>query len=327
MAHRQQVVHPPRPVTSPPPHIATVGLNLLLAIATGVAISGWVLAYTDAFPEVASLLGLGGLFAWIAFVSQIVTEETKKSLQQAVEKHLLSQRRFGLGVLAILLLFILWASCRGSLVVSTLHDLRDRTVEVRTRTSHRGWSVVGSQSLPPRSEHQFNLPTNFWGSREYNVKVSGLPAETFGIAAFRHRRVLVPYSFSRHPALLLHTSAALTATAQTGHSTLSVQTASGRPLGQVDPYRGESVWVGCDEDVEIPDNLVAGWRLQLVATATSLDAITRWLSPRAIAAEASLKPHETLVVKLVTPAGELQTLVVVTPAFPQEVSIDLPHTP
>jgi hypothetical protein len=324
MANRQHFV---RPVTPSPPPIATVALNLLLAIGAGVAISGWVLAYTDAFPALASLLGLGGLFAWIAFVSEIVTEETKKSLQQAVEKHLLSQRRFGVGVLAILLLFALWASCRGSLLVSTVHDLRDRTVEIRSRTSHRSWSVVDSQSLPPRSEHQFSLPTNFWGSREYSVKVSGMPAETFSVAAFHHRRVLVPYSFSRHPTLLIHASAALTATAQAGHSTLSLQTAYGQPLGKVDPYRGESVWVGCDEDVEIPENLVAGWRLQLMATATSLDAITHWLSPKAIAADASLKPRETLVVRLVTPAGELRTLVVVAPAFPQEVSIDLPHAP
>ncbi len=50
-------------------------LNLLLLVATGILLSAWTLYYTDLFPLVGGLLGLGGLFAWITFHSHLITEE------------------------------------------------------------------------------------------------------------------------------------------------------------------------------------------------------------------------------------------------------------
>ena len=296
-----------------------VALNLGIAVLAGVAISGWVLGYTDLFPEVASLLGLGGLFAWIAFVSQVVTEDTKKRLQEGLEARFLARPRFGVALLVVLALFSWWASLRGSLVVSTLHDSRDRTLVVRDRDAKGGWSrvIVDEKALLPRDEKQWSLPTSLWGSHAYQVKVSGLPAAVFEVTAFRHRRVAVPFSFADHPTLLVHTSVAMATTAQSGASTLVVSAADGHEVGRVSPYRGESVWIGCEQDVDIPENILARWRLELFTAAAPPDMLAQWLVRRSIAPEAALTLDgpgtRPLTVELTTPAGQIRAPAPVTP--------------
>src|SRR5437867_7192741 len=49
-------------------------INLVLWIGFGVGLSGWCLYYTEYLPQVAGLLGLGGLFAWMAFVLNLISE-------------------------------------------------------------------------------------------------------------------------------------------------------------------------------------------------------------------------------------------------------------
>jgi hypothetical protein len=308
-----------------------VALNLGLAILSGVAISAWVLSYTDFFPQVATLLGLGGLFAWIAFISQVVTAETKVQIQRAIEVHVLSQPSFGVIVAVMLGLFGVWAAHRGSLVVSTLHDTRDRTVEIRALDSNGQWSrvMVEDQQLPARSRLQWSLPAPFSGSLTYRVKVSGLPTEIFPVTARGHRRVNVPFSFSfsDHPALLLHAKAILAVEAERQLATLVVRAAGGRELGSV-PFRGQSVWVGCDADVEIPESILARWRVDLGPDPTRP---VQWLATSSVAPDLILtnapKIWPLSIELSLPPLPSIRRDVFLKPPYPQEVILDVPHRP
>ena len=62
------------------PSLKIVAFNLFTLLAIGVVTSGWILYYTDYFPVVGGLLGLGGLFAWVAFLSNIIDENRKKTV-------------------------------------------------------------------------------------------------------------------------------------------------------------------------------------------------------------------------------------------------------
>ncbi len=66
--------------------------NLIGLIAAGISVSWWILYFTDFFPVVGGLLGLGGLFTWIAFVSNILTDERKAEMQQSFDRFVLQRR-------------------------------------------------------------------------------------------------------------------------------------------------------------------------------------------------------------------------------------------
>ena len=78
------------------PSLNIVAFNLFTLLATGVVTSGWILYYTDYFPIVGGLLGLGGLFAWIAFLSNIIDPNRKKQFQVCFDEKFLRKKRFAL---------------------------------------------------------------------------------------------------------------------------------------------------------------------------------------------------------------------------------------
>ncbi|HUF29109.1 MAG TPA: hypothetical protein VMM77_00495 [Gemmatimonadaceae bacterium] len=59
-------------------HLGLFTLNLLLLLGLGLLVSWWILYYTSYFPVFGGLLGLGGLFAWIAFVSGLIHGDRKE---------------------------------------------------------------------------------------------------------------------------------------------------------------------------------------------------------------------------------------------------------
>src|SRR5262249_50536513 len=119
------------PRTAPSRSIGWLALNLFLAVVTGVAICAWLLRYTGIFPEVINLLGLGGLFAGIAFLANLISEDSKKELQGKFESAVLYNHWFPILLLVLAAgFFLLWAPFRGSILVNTAHDERDRTIEI-----------------------------------------------------------------------------------------------------------------------------------------------------------------------------------------------------
>ena len=158
-----------------------------------------MLYYTDWFPVVGGLLGLGGLFAWIAFVSGLLTDERKEQFQKEFERRVLLARRTWRGVLLVGAVLLVWASAHGSIVLQSLADGRDRTVEIRPASAEKA-ALPGS--LPPNTIRKDLVLTGWW-RRSFRVKVSGLPAAQIDVAPFQRRIVAVPSAFVERPAVLI----------------------------------------------------------------------------------------------------------------------------
>lgn len=264
----------------------TLAANLALLAGLGVLVSAWILFYTDWFPVVGGILGLGGLFAWAAFLGGLLTEDRKKSLQNAFERSVLLDRRTPRATLAVGVVLVLWASVHGSLVIDGRVDERGRQV-----------GVVGQgTAITPKTERDYLLPhleqkrlvlTPWWG-RRLLVKVSGLPDAPLTVWPLQAARLVVPASFAERPVLLVRLSPTLSADAA-GEPRAFVVRRDGKTLATIpaEKYHGEAVWVGCDADVEIPERTVNGWRIELARMfertpnpAGEKEVLHRWTAPQ-----------------------------------------------
>jgi len=310
--------------------IGWVAANLFALILLGVSICAWVLFYTDLFPEVVGLLGLGGLFAWIAFLSNLLSENRKKELQEWFDQRVL-RKGGSLAWIAVAAVgfFLLLAPLWGALVVSTIRDDKDRTIEIRSLGSEGLWSkrALEPEHLPPRSKHIYSLPTPWWGHRQFQVKVSGLPARVVEIKGWHHSPLVVPadLGFDRQPILLVHLTPEANILVQPPNPPgLLELLQNGKQIGKVSNFRGENVWVGGDDDIAIPDWMITRWRLELERQEIPLDHLARWAPTRSLAANAELRQGTEFELRFTPPSGVMSRQVItVAPPYPQEVSIDV----
>ena len=237
-----------------------VFINLGLLASLGALGSAWILYYTEWFPLVSGVLGLGGLFAWAAFLGGLLSEHRKESLQQAFERFVLTSRGTAVVAPALFGAFLLWASCHGSVVLESKEG-RDRLV-----------AVVAQGSAPQQPDRDYLAPhgerkqvvRSGWLGRHYVVKASGLPSALVAVGPLAARRVAVPMQFAERVVLLVHLDPNLSTDAADDGASFVV-TRDRRELKKMAPadFHGASVWVGCDPDVEIPDRIVDSWRLLL----------------------------------------------------------------
>jgi hypothetical protein len=278
----------------PPPAFSRVFANLVFLVVLGVGISGWILIYTDWFPIVGGLLGLGGLFAWIAFVSGLLTKARKEQLQEQFDTSFLRSRRTLLVLIVIPLLFALWASRHGTIIVQSLGDDHDRTLTITRDASPE---KTAFQQLPlhlsPRSVRKILVATGWTGST-YRVKLSGLPAIRLEVPPLRQRLVASPASFLAHPALLVRPTERVSTNMETMPMRLEI-TRGGKTWSiPKEKYRGETVWVGCDADVVIPDRLINRWRLEPGAEQN----MPRWTTPLSLSEIVELEKGDRVQIAL-----------------------------
>lgn len=279
-------------------HLGRFGLNLTLLIGLGLLVSWWFLHYTSLFPVIGGLLGLGGVLAWAAFVSGLITDERKEQLQHAFEDRVLLSRTTPIVLLTLGLGWATVFSFFGSVEVAAIRDAVNRTVEVYPAGAGSGEAVTargGTQELlrelflPARGSSRFVLPTPWLGSRTYRIRVSGLPSAEVEVRAWRRRMVTVPDSFVTRPVLLLWPSPAIgnqlrvlldeggraRLTVRLYENTEAEQPAEARAL---EDYAGEAVWVGYDREYELPQDVLDRWS----RTTVDPEVAERWRSPRAI---------------------------------------------
>jgi hypothetical protein len=302
-----------------------VGLILL-----GVSICAWFFFYTDLFPEVVGLLGLGGLFAWIAFLSNLLSKERKEELQNRFDEGVLCRHRTLAGMGLVAVVFLGTVSFRGALVVSTVRDDKDRTIAIRSLGRDGQWTQeeVKEEHLAPRSKHIYSLPTPLWGRRQFQVKVSGLPAQVVEVLAWNRNPKSVPgdFTFGQQPILLVHP-----APGPNAHVFFEPPTRSGKLqlfqsgtlIAQLEPYRGENVWVGGDADTAIPEWMTNRWKVALEALNIGPAHLARWEPTRSLAPALQVRAGAGLEIRFILPSGEmLSKSVNVEPPYPQEVVID-----
>jgi hypothetical protein len=280
--------------------------NIVALVVWGVALSFWMLRYTDWFPVVGGLLGLTGAFTWVAFLANIVPEARKQAFQGWFDRRVL-QRWWPIGLLsglslAFLLLFTSW---HGTLILDTLGDGVPRTVAL-TRLGDEGAVAPLRFGSAARAEQKLLLPTAPLRPTAYRLKLSGLPAFTVEVAPWRRRTVVVPSEVLTSPVVLLRPTATMSGEASSGEFALLVQ-ADGQEFGRLMDYRGESVWIGAEGDVEVPAAAIDRWRLELISRGLPTALVQRWTAPRSLVGERPLAAGTTIIATILRDPDALGT--------------------
>jgi hypothetical protein len=287
--------------------------NLLALGGLGVGVSLWVLACTSWFPVVGGLLGLGGAFAWFAFISGLLTEERKNQLRAEVERVVLLRpalwKRVGGTTLGLGLL----ASLFGTVELRSIRGEELQILQVRAAADSAVPDERDTEVLPPLGRSR-RLVFTGWTGRAFRVRIAGLPSRQIDVGPIVPTRLTVPGSFERHPLVVIRADEVLTANASDPDRRYSLAVSLGRKvIGWLPEFRGNTVWVGCDADVLLPESLQERWRRE-VANPPLL-----WSMPLSLAPETVLAPGEKAEAWILRRAAGLKTgMSVASPLFRSE---------
>lgn len=241
-------------------------INLFLLILTGTLMLGWVLYFTDLFPVIGGLLGLGGLFAWIAVLGNVLSDDRKKELQTLFDQNCLQRRWFLGAILVVAVAFVgLVPAKHGTIVINNEQHDRSRTVDIRPVDDAGG---TNSLVVPARGEVRHVVATGFFGKRSFRVKAEGLRWVERPVSWFGRQPVEITGDFVRRHIVLIRPHAEKLRNFGNESRTLRVTISTGGQTKDVtlDPhagYRGETAWLGAAADVEPPADLALDWRFEL----------------------------------------------------------------
>ena len=271
------------PSTAPSGDTRLILRNLAAIGGLGVLISFWVLACTDWFPVVGGLLGLGGVFAWLAFISGLLTDDRKKQLQLEIERAVLLRRGLWKGVAVTAVVFGGTVSLFGTIELRSLRAEELRVLQIRANAdSSSTLDQRDAWILPPFGKTRKVVFTG-WGGRELRVRIEGLAAHTFKIDPIVPTRISVPGSFARTIALFRADASITEDLKLPDRRYFFVVTLDGVVLGLLtEPFRGNTVWAGCHADVKLPDAMTEQWRREVP------NPPLVWLSSLSVAEETSL---------------------------------------
>ncbi|HET9228903.1 MAG TPA: hypothetical protein VFR31_19655 [Thermoanaerobaculia bacterium] len=294
--------------------------NLALLSTASALGAVWITFYTDWFLLLGGLVGVAGVFA---FLANLLTEDRKKELRTAFDKNVLGRR--GAAWIAVLVLasLLILSLLTGPVLVRSLRDDNPRLISVETLDGGRGVETVRQGLLPGRSQKKFILLRGF--GREYRVKLSGLPAATIRVRPFARRVLDSPDDFLRQPVVLVRPTPVLSQVAAQIPNLWLVVEHKGKRVVRL-PFSGKAVWLGCDADVAVPSGLLSRW--QLVAPPEI------WLPPVAPEEQQALSPGDSLRISIETAEGQTYGKpvdLVIKPKyrkedFPLEVVMDTPHS-
>jgi len=267
--------------------------NLVLIGGIGVLFSAWILNFTAWFPAVGGLLALGGLFSWLAFISQILTKSRTEALQMEVDRHVFDNRWATWVALLILIAGAAVSAAVGSVELQSYRDVntlvsRYDPVDAKTADTAR---------LGGRETVRWPVFSGWAGRRLFRAKIQGLPDRICEVRPREKLILHVPDSFFRPVVLLKPTHSFMTTIMQNPAELIVEYQGVPRRIPQ---YTGQSVWIGCDRDVDVPARLQDEWRSELrVSQAENL--VGSWLYPLALPGERfELVPGETLRVRIAT---------------------------
>lgn len=265
--------------------------NLAGLVGTGVVASAWILYYTDWFEAIGGLLTLTGIFAWVAFLVELVSDERKGQIQSAFERRVLLNRsswRWLLGSAGVLLVLTVLT---GTIEVRSFSDDSTRSLTVTSAGAASDARPLREAALTPFSSRKLL----FFGWGRLRVKLSGLPALEVRAGLFRPRVLSSPDDFTRSPVLLIRPSTGLSHLAAGSDSLVLVIRRGGETLVGPLPFRGRAVWVGCDRDVAIPAWLYRRWEPEEPVP---------WLPAVDTESLVSLRAGDELSIRLETASGE-----------------------
>lgn len=241
--------------------IERLSLNFSLLILLGVLACLWVFLFTEWFPVIEGLLGLGGVFIWIAFSFRFLSDETQKRLKLAFEHRVLERQDLPWFLAAAFLGLFSWASCHGSLELDSLADDHSHFVRLSECNAAPAKLDVREVYLPEHAKVSVLRTTPVLRSRTFMVRPTGLPARCVEVQGLWRTPLHFPASLLKTPVLLIRPSPTVTTSAVSNKYILSVWINNQRKVSL--PYQGSTVWLGAGRDVAIPANLQNFWRFEL----------------------------------------------------------------
>ncbi len=290
--------------------------NVALLIVAGVAISWWLLEFTDVFPAVGGFFGLAGIFAWIAFLGNLVKDDRKKQLQDVLETRFLLSTTTTAVTMVVFVLFGCWVALHGALILIAPGDGTKRVLEIRDDAA-----TLETIELAPGE----TVKVPFWirqRRRSLVVKTAGLPELGVTIPRAGRAKIVIPQSFQDQPVVFalgfsreedlasLGPSPSLRAQIRRGHGVW-------QEYGRLAPgaYAAESVWIGASPDTELPPSLRERQKTQA--------------QPKALGAEQPLRVGDEIRLCVMNSEsgevafGELTVLDRKQRSFPQELRLEM----
>jgi len=260
---------------SPVPQSGPYKLNLFVIGVLGVALCWWIYHFTDWFEAFASLLALGGIFSWLAFVAKVLPEARLKEMQDWVDSSVLTRPKLWLAVLIVGAVLFAGGLCVGTIEVQALRAGGPVRIHKALATEKE---VPSWELLSANGHARFVIWSPPWKQTEILVKVSGLPDRTETVRGLTRVEMQVPDSF-RRPVLMLRSTAALTQQLE-GQPKVLVARYRGDHR-EVRDYHGQSLWVNCDTDVDISPETIAGWRAELERL-NAVQLLGHWTNPQSL---------------------------------------------
>ena len=109
--------------------------NFIWVGILGVLILFGIGRYTDYLETVIGLLGLGGIFAWVAFLFNVISESRKNTMQRAFE-NFLNHPWTSIVLFIVTMGVLLLAANMTCIIVDSGRDTIDRHVEIRRADSN-----------------------------------------------------------------------------------------------------------------------------------------------------------------------------------------------
>lgn len=313
--------------------------TLKWVVFAGVAVSAWVLYFTDWFPFFLSLLTLGGIFAWVSFVAGMLTEDRKRGLQHIFEAKVLARRWVPLAVLiGTFVLLLVLSAMGGTIVVETYGDQEHRalTLEPMIESEAFKWLtpwLTRRESLSPHGSHKLYV-WHLLFFRDFRLDISRLPSERVQVASFRRMRLVIPDDLQRRPVLLIRPSYPLSTSAmhtpqESADALFLIVERGDETVVENELFTGKALWLGGGPDLVVPAELLASWRAEIKGQFGE-DAAISWL-PAVGRRQIYLSAGETLRIALVPKDGGepyAETFYTITGqkgelSWPQEVKLDV----
>lgn len=287
--------------------------NLIALLLIGVLVSGWILYYTMWFPVVGGLLGLGGLFAWAGFLTGILRKELKADLQLRFETAFLARQTTFQGTVGVFVILFLVVSGYGTIEIKST-ERQGYAVEIEPASDPRPASAPAIGVERARSNPAYVAPSSAFRKphfscwlcgRDYWVTPVGLPGLRVPVRSFRRATLLLPDSFERRPIVLIRPTETMTLNLERDQRQNEqrfdlVVWRNHDEIGRIEKrrYSGETVWVGCDSRVSVPETVAGRLRLEIEEPDNRDDVMALWLSPLAVAERTELEPGETIAAAL-----------------------------
>ena len=292
--------------------------NLVLLVVLSVGVSGWLLAYTDWFAEISGLIALGGLFTWIGALSKLLNKERTEQLQAWVERAVFGSQTLSWRLVLLAVVFVALASFTGTIDVRSQGDVSSRLLWF-------AFDAKGSEPaerLEPAGRVRAPWLTSWWSPAHVRVKVSGYPSLVATVQPWQRVQLISPGSFLMNPVILLVPTPQLAQFSRDTQLHVTVDGKAAPPLR----FDGHSVWIGCEDDVRVPEAILSEWR----STGVPAEMVAVWQVPRAVNVDLHGGSAVTISINHddgtpFVPASVINVRTPVRPEdFPQREVIDVP---